>query len=813
MATIRNISESASWDSRDQNVQAAKVPKPSKVEDTEFVGPGWYYSPNGDPDAVYCIHSFDRNNPDLVHTRAVLPSGELDSEDSVFYLQELYAGLEDAEGDERQGSVPALARSLEELLDQLETGRARSRNIAPASADIPAELLDRADTMLRVVDHVEKFVKAKKAAVLKANEEAKAAGKSKERFSRTNTLRDALETLGKDQMCLVWYYEYLKRCRCGNWDRVQIASKLRRSTYNHSRLTPAQAHLVDKFMMRYYGGRSLIYYVHRREGSTGSGGRGRAAGGRRSLPPMRPSTVYRLMSETWERTGGYWIDPQLCPGQVREDVVAELMQPKPPMDALLSNAEKANLLSRIKLPSRGWFYNYLAWFKSQPGKGKKLIVSRYGKEMWESEYLAFDTFVSKATMPLQYVFADHLLIKMFIVDKEQRKYPVRLWLTLLIDAYSRAVLGMALLFEDPGIESIQRALRHAIWPKDPASEIDVEPGEQLLPWGAYGMSKLLSLDNAWAHHSHSLEDLVRQLSKGGRYTRIELEHRPPYAARRGALIERLFRNLTGQIRELVPGAIQSRSRKDLRDAAEGACLLYEDAYNIIYRILLNYQHTRHSEIGMSPYEKLMQGLRGRYPHVPPLDDETERLFWRMYPGTRIISRNGVSAFGLKYWSPELVKLPRVNRKGKKIAYSFRYLDEDISRLALFADGEWLCDVYAKRFREPDGTHRQVSLWAWETGSRLFAEDKRAGLVPDNVGVVDYVERLTKTRLGEQKRIQAAQAKGAGAEAAGREGKSQSSGRGQAPSAASVHAMSEALEHVRAGASGADETELLADFLG
>jgi hypothetical protein len=116
----------------------------------------------------------------------------------------------------------------------------------------------------------------------------------------------------------------------------------------------------------------------------------------------------------------------------------------------------------------------------------------------------FDTFVHRAQFPLQYVFADHWLLDAWIVDEETRKKPSRLWLTLLIDAYSRSILGMALLYEDPCIESIQQGLRHAIWEKTSAHALGIEQ-----EWACYGIPQQLFLDNAWAHHSHSLENLAR----------------------------------------------------------------------------------------------------------------------------------------------------------------------------------------------------------------------------------------------------------------------------------------------------------------
>ncbi len=190
------------------------------------------------------------------------------------------------------------------------------------------------------------------------------------------------------------------------------------------------------------------------------------------------------------------------------------------------------------------------WFTAQPGDGAQIYVARHGQADWEANFLLFDHFAQTATLPLQYVFADHYRLDVLHVDDELREVLGRLWLTVLIDAFSRAVLGLYLAYEAPCIESIQGALRHAIWPKADLTEFGID-----LPWACYGIPQRLSLDNAWAHHSYSLEDLARALGGGGRYTAMELLFRPPYQARYGGLVERLFGNLSGQLRERLPGAL------------------------------------------------------------------------------------------------------------------------------------------------------------------------------------------------------------------------------------------------------------------
>jgi hypothetical protein len=72
-----------------------------------------------------------------------------------------------------------------------------------------------------------------------------------------------------------------------------------------------------------------------------------------------------------------------------------------------------------------------------------------------------------------------------------------------------------------------------------------------------GFGEELSLDNAWAHHSPSVEELAKALAQGGNYQRMQLYFRPAYQARYGALIERFFGNLSGQLKDLLPGAIKS----------------------------------------------------------------------------------------------------------------------------------------------------------------------------------------------------------------------------------------------------------------
>ena len=236
----------------------------------------------------------------------------------------------------------------------------------------------------------------------------------------------------------------------------------------------------------------------------------------------------------------------------------------------------------------------------------------------------------------------------------------RLWLTVLIDAFSRAVLGLHLAYEAPGIESIQGALYHAIWPKTDLGQFGID-----LPWECYGIPQRLSLDNAWAHQSYSLEELARALGGGGRYTAMELLFRPPYQARYGGLVERLFGNLSGQLRERLPGAVLKADQRHWHNASQGACLLYRDLRRLVHQLVVDYLHTPHRELGgQTPHERWLTGLALMAPVPPPLTPHLERCFWRLHPDPRQATAAGLSLFGLHYWATDLAGLRfRIGRVG------------------------------------------------------------------------------------------------------------------------------------------------------
>ncbi len=535
------------------------------------------------------------------------------------------------------------------------------------SATLPASLLQRATTIIQTVETVQ-------AELEQTQQRWRSTATT---GSLTAATRAATQALPQP-LSLTQYYAYRQLYRTYGADRAQIAAALHRSTYQKTRIDPNAQHFVDTLIRRFY----------------------------RSNPPLRAHTVYQIAHQLWQHNRHWWLKSTHASASEQATLIERLLDGRRPIDEVLADPQLVAQLTPIQLPSRSWFYSYLSWFSAQPGDGAQVYITRHGQADWDANFLFFDRFVQAATLPLQYVCADHYRLDVLHVDDDYRELLPRLWLTVLIDAYSRALLGFFLAYEPPCIESIQGALRHAIWPKTNLADCGVDE-----PWLCYGIPQRLSLDNAWAHQSHSLEDLARALAGGGHYTQMELLLRPPYQARYGALIERLFGNLAGQLRELLPGAVLRPAQRHWHNASQGACLLYRDVLRLLTQLLVSYLHTPHRELaGRTPHEQWLSGLERMVPVAPPLTPHLERCFWRLHSETRLATSEGLALFGLHYWDAPLQGLRSPDRQGRARHFHLRYDPADISRVAVFESGLWLGDAFARELRLPDGRFESASLW-------------------------------------------------------------------------------------------------------
>ena len=154
-----------------------------------------------------------------------------------------------------------------------------------------------------------------------------------------------------------------------------------------------------------------------------------------------------------------------------------------------------------------------------------------------------------------------------------------------------------------------------------------------LPWNCYGIPQRLFLDNAWAHHSYSLEDLASALAGGGRIHPDGTGLPPALPGSLWGFGGALFGNLSGQIQEQLPGAISETRPTALAQCQPGGLPVISGhpAHCAIswWWIIM---HTPHRELdGMTPHEKWLRGLQLMTPLPPPLTPQLERYFLATEP--------------------------------------------------------------------------------------------------------------------------------------------------------------------------------------
>ncbi len=436
-----------------------------------------------------------------------------------------------------------------------------------------------------------------------------------------------------------------------------------------------------------------------------------------------PATIFIIGNATLERTNGFWIDPDHCEHQVPEKLVAELIDPKMNFDDIRANPDNTGLLAPITPIGRSKFYEFYRAYISQPDIGKEIIDAVSGEGAWDRMFRVFDSFLHLATSPLQYVFADHYLLDVFSVDKKTRRKVKRLWLTVLIDAYTRCILGFVLLYEHPSIESILQALSNAIWPKSNLQEFGIKG-----LWPCYGIPIQLFLDNAWAHHSYSVESSAKEISHNGEYNSIDLVFRPPYMGRLGALIERFFGTLSLRIRVRLRdhGAIQSSNPRDVRNAAKDACLLYDDIYKFILEEIVRYQNSPHSSLDeMTPNAKWDEAMQSNLPIVPPETEAFKRIFWRKHNTSLKRREKGIPFLGMYYTSRKLGQQPKYDSQThSENLYTLRFDPLDICNVAVYCNGKFIDIVHPPKLRLPDGSYPKISIAERELARKLAAAEGR-----------------------------------------------------------------------------------------
>ncbi|PHV61494.1 Mu transposase C-terminal domain-containing protein [Cyanobacterium aponinum] len=299
--------------------------------------------------------------------------------------------------------------------------------------------------------------------------------------------------------------------------------------------------------------------------------------------------------------GSYRIDPRLqdfilktyregnkgskrmTPKQVylRAVVQAENWGIKPPSHMTIYRilnpiiAEKEN---KKRIRSSGW-------------RGSQLVLStRSGTEI--------DVQYSNHVWQCDHTRADILLVDQF------GELLGRPWITIVVDTYSRCIMGINLGFDAPSSQVVTLALRHAILPKSYSSDYELHE-----EWGTYGKPEYFYTDGGKDFRSNHLQQISLQLG----FT-CHLRSRPS----EGGVVERLFKTLNTEVFSTLPGYTGANVQERPEDAEKEACLTLKELEILIVRYIVdNYNQRIDARMGeQTRFQRWESGLLST-PHIIP----------------------------------------------------------------------------------------------------------------------------------------------------------------------------------------------------
>lgn len=385
----------------------------------------------------------------------------------------------------------------------------------------------------------------------------------------------------------------------------------------------------------------------------------------------------------------------------------------------------------------------------------KKVKARKGAKAARDAFAPLKGHFPGADFPLSVVQVDHTPLDIILVDDIHRQPIGRPWLTLLIDVFSRMVLGFYISFDPPGNLSLGLCLTHAFLPKENwLAKLGIETA-----WPCWGIPRTIHADNAKEFRGNMLQMAAKEYG-------IDLEWRPVATPHYGAHIERLLGTLNREVHS-APGTTFSNpdERGEYDSEVESAMSLSEFERWFTILCVEVYHQKRHSQLGMPPIAKWQEGIFGigKKPGigVPPRITDELRLKLDLMPfETRTVQQYGIVWDHIEYQHDVLRRWinatdpdnPRLKRK-----FLCRRDPRDISTI-WFYDPE-VEQYYPIPYRNT--SHPAISIWELrEAEKRVVEEHPDApvdeALIFDAYDKMQRIEedakKLTKTiRRGKERR--------------------------------------------------------------
>ena len=290
--------------------------------------------------------------------------------------------------------------------------------------------------------------------------------------------------------------------------------------------------------------------------------------------------------------------------------------------------------------------------------------------------------------------ADHTLLDVWL--RNEKGEPVRPWLTVIMDDYSRAIAGYYLFLGAPSAYQTALALRQAIWRKDNPD------------WLIFGIPELLYTDHGSDFTSQHIEHVCADL-------KVRLIFSQVAQPRGRGKIERFFLTVNQMLLSQLPDYTPRGT-----PPPEVPKLTLTDFTRELECFLHDYHQRPHGETKEAPQERWTKG--GFLPQIPESLEVLDLLLLTVAKKRRI-HQDGIRFQGLRYIDPLLASYVGEDA-------TIRYDPRDMAEIRVYLNSQFLCRAIC-----PEMATETISLKDIVTARNQRRKELRQN-IKDRLSLVD-----------------------------------------------------------------------------
>ncbi|MBY6094666.1 Mu transposase C-terminal domain-containing protein [Ferrimonas balearica] len=358
----------------------------------------------------------------------------------------------------------------------------------------------------------------------------------------------------------------------------------------------------------------------------------------------------------------------------------------------------------------------------------EVMKARHGKHKADVEFDAVGSHFPPDRV-LEWVEIDHTPLDIILLDDELHIPLGRAFLTLLVDSYSKCVVGFHIGYKEPSYYSVKMALHNAMRPKE---ETCKRFSQLKNDWPCHGKIETLVVDNGAEFWSKSLEQACLEVVTDIQFNPVKRPWLKP-------LVERMYRTINQKLLIDIPGKTFSNIlEKEDYDPAKDAIVRFSTFVEVFHLWVIDVYHMdADSRFNGIPYWSWQKSVE-RLPPLPLSDEDQKKLEIVLAQSDyRQHRRGGIHIHNLRYDCDEFAayrKYHTVNRgRGEQPSLLVKTNPDDLSYIHVYV--EQLQGYLSVPCVDPLGYTKGLTLQQHKVNCRLHREFIKEQLDLDSLAQV------------------------------------------------------------------------------